>query len=98
MSKLLGHPVGPAPELMEHLVFEEASKILTHNDCVDHDDPEDAVGAEVSPERLLDEAVLPLLIHLLLSLLVTVVSLSDGLSLPQQRWQKPEEKYASSLK
>ena len=31
--------------------------MCTHNDCVDHDEPQDAVGAEVAPERLLYEAV-----------------------------------------
>ena len=65
--------------------------MCTHNDCVDHDEPEDAVGAEVSPERLLYEAVPVLILIPLLSLPVVVshtindiLSFGDGLPLPEQ--------------
>ena len=55
----------------------------THNDCVDHDEPQDAVGAEVAPERLLYEAV-PVCIRVGFLALPVAVPFSDGLSSPEQ--------------
>ena len=68
---------------------------LTHNEGVDEDDVEHAVGAEIGPQRLLDEA---LLCDIGLSLQRVVAAVREGVTLPQERRQEPVKQYHRGLK
>ena len=61
---------------------------MTNNEGVDEDDVEHTVGAQIGPQRLLDEA---LLCDIGLSLQRVVAAVREGVTLPQERWQEPVE-------
>ena len=63
---------------------------LSHNEGVDKDDVEHAVGAEVGPQRLLDQALLR---DIGLPLQRVVAAVGEGVPLPQERRQEPVEQY-----